>query len=124
MNQYYHPSSNPIWVNDDWIVSNTTLVPGVTPLDDFVAEGFYEVKVVEPSPDFSPGLYDQVWTNSIEPPYLIQTVSEYTPKSLDRAQQWMLSLYPDQKDSILAATSVDELQQLLNTLPQPQLQLQ
>lgn len=116
MNQYYHPSSEPNWVNDDWLRANTTWDPADTPLEVLAENGFYEVKYDIPS-DHSPDLYEFVWSYSVVSPYCIWVVSEFTPKPFDEAKAWMLANYPDYADQINLATTVDQLQDILNSIP-------
>ena len=117
MHEYYHPSSNPIWVNDDWLKANTQWDPETTPLEVLADNGYFQVKIEDPDPNYSPNLYVFLWQDQIVSPYCVQSVYEYSPKPLPEAKAWMLKNYPDYAAEIEAATSVDELQQILNSIP-------
>lgn len=118
MHTYYHPSGNPLWVNDDWIRKNTEWVPGVTPLQVLADNGFFQVKEEDPGTSHSPKLYIYVWVEKIADPYCIRYVESYRPIPLEKAKAWMLETYPDHAVDIEAATTVDELQQILDSIPQ------
>lgn len=118
MNEYYHPSSDPIWVNDDWLRANTQWNPDTTPVEVLADNGFFQVKTEDPGTSHSYNLYYFIWTDTIIYPYCIRAVSEYDPKPLPQAKAWMLETYPDYAAEIEAATSVDELQQILDSIPQ------
>lgn len=118
MNQYYHPASNPIWVNDDWLKENTPWDPEVTSVETLADNGYFQQKVEDPGTSHSPRLYIYLWTNTISYPYCITLVEGYDPKPLPQAKAWMLETYPDYAAEIEAATSVDELQQILDSIPQ------
>lgn len=118
MHEYYHPSSDPTWVNDDWLKRNTQWDPDTTPVEVLADNGYFEVKTEDPGSSHSPYLYFYIWSGSVIYPYYVQIVSEFDPKPLPQAKAWMLKTYPDYAAEIEAATSVDELQQILNSIPQ------
>jgi|DEB0MinimDraft_3_1074331.scaffolds.fasta_scaffold52450_1 hypothetical protein len=119
MHQFYHPSSEPNWVDSDWIRVNTRFDPESTSVEELADNGYFEEKVVDPdTANYSAFLYVYRWSNTIAYPYCVREVFEYQPLPLDQAKKWMLKTYPDYAAEIEAATSVDELQQILNSIPQ------
>lgn len=117
MHEYYHPSSNPFWVNDDWIRNNTEWDPDTTPLTTFADNGFYRVATEEPDQSIHcVYIYSYVWDNRIESPYCLRYVSEYVPYPLNEAKQNMIDIYPDYTADIKAATSTEELQEIYNSI--------
>lgn len=118
MNQYLHPSSDPTWVDADWIRENTRFDPDTTSPEEFADNGYFEIKTTDPdTANYSAFLYIYRWQNTITYPYCLRAVYEYDPKPLDEAKAWMLKTYPEYKEDILAATSVAELQDILNSIP-------
>lgn len=116
MNEYYHPSSSPEWVNDDWIRRNTQWDPETTSVETFADNGFFRLKTETPT-DHSENLYDFKWADTIVYPYCVREVVEFIPKPFDEAKAWMLENYPDYADQINLATTVDQLQDILNSIP-------
>jgi len=117
MHEYYRPSGNPDWVNDDWIRKNLQVDPDNVSVDVIADLGCFQVKVEEPT-NHSPHLYNWFWGERIEYPYCIRYVEKFEPWPLYKAKAWMLETYPDYAADIEAAPSVDELQQILDSIPQ------
>ena len=117
MNQYYHPSSEPLWVDSNWLRENTPWDPDTTPLTTLADNGFFELKV-EPY-DYkihSPYVYYPVWDYRVESPYCIQYSTEFKPFPLDEAKDMMQAYYPDYTSEIEAATTSEQLQEIYNSV--------
>lgn len=116
MHEYYHPSEAPQWVNDDWLRANTTWDPESTSVETLAENGFYQLKTEVPT-DHSENLYYFKWSDTIVYPYCVRSVSEFNPHPFDEAKAWMLENYPDYADQINLTTTVDQLQDILNSIP-------
>lgn len=116
MHEYYHPSSDPIWVNDDWLRVHTQWDPNDTPVETLAENGFYQVKTEVPT-DHSENLYTFKWSDTIVSPYCVRAVYEFVPRPFDEAKAWMLKNHPDYADQINLATTVEQLQDILNSIP-------